>query len=139
MVNKESTITKTYLLTSLFVNKLNNIEKLRFYIKDDNFLKFKEVFKKSEKNNLIEEKDIKGNTLLNLAVQFNTSSIAEFLIMEGSDINTQNEEMNSPLHYALKHNNYFLSNLLITNKADEYLVNIKGLTPWQMSTIDLKN
>lgn len=119
----------------MFVNKLNNIEKLRFYIKDDNFLKFKEVFKKSEKNNLIEERDSKGNTLLNLAVQFNASSIAEFLIMEGSDINTQNEDMNSPLHYSIMHNNYFLANILINNKADEYLVNNKGLTPWQMSNL----
>lgn len=39
--------------------------------------------------------------------------------------------MNSPLHYALSHNNFKIANLLISKKSDEALINAKGMTPWQ--------
>jgi hypothetical protein len=45
--------------------------------------------------------------------------------------------MNSPLHYALSHKNFKIANLLINRKADEELINTKGLTPWQCTGVDI--
>ena len=71
------------------LNKLKNPwESLLFYLKDDNFAKFKEIIEKHK--SLIEEKNEFGNTLLNLAAQFNSSEILKFLVEIGADVNTKN-------------------------------------------------
>lgn len=131
-------VSKTYQLQSEIVEKFSTVDKLRFYIRDDNYLKFKEVFFKEERPYL-EDKDEKGNTLLNLAVQCNSTLISCFLIEEGSQVNSQNNKLNAPLHYALCHNNYKISNLLIHKKADEDMTNERGLTPWQYANLNNGN
>jgi len=39
--------------------------------------------------------------------------------------------MNTPLHYAIAHKNFLLADLLINKKANEELVNLNNLSPWQ--------
>lgn len=122
-------ISKTYQIQSDIIKSLSSYSRLSFYVKTNNFRRFKEIYIKEVKN--IEEKDENGNTLLNLAVQCNATEIAFFLINEGGEVNTQNNLQNCPLHYSLCQKNFKLADYLIYKKADENLVNDKGLTPWQ--------
>ena len=115
------------------VEKLSIDEKLRFFVREDNYFKFKENFIKEMIH--IESKDEFGNTLLNLAVQCNATKIAIFLVDEGAEVNSLNNKLNSPLHYALCHNNYKIANLLINKKANEDQTNERGLTPWQYANV----
>lgn len=134
-INKESMISKTYQIQSEIMKFYSAQQKLMFYVKTNNLPRFKESYYKGEKK--IEEKDDKGNTLLNLAVQCNATEIAIFLIDEGAEINTQNNKHFCPLHYSLSHKNYKLVDYLIYKKADEDLINDKGLTPWQYANITI--
>lgn len=83
-------IYKTYEIKSQLINDKYNepLEMLFFYIKDDNFPKFKEILEKYKIN--LENKDNEGNSLLNLAVQCKSFEITKFLIDIGSEVNTQN-------------------------------------------------
>lgn len=130
--NKEAFLYKTYNIQNEKVKNETLLNKLRYFIKTNNFNQFKEKFK-YRNFNVLEIKDSEGLTLLNLASKCNIYDICIFLIEEGADINTQDNILNCPLHYALFNNNYKLSDYLIYKKADQNNVNIKGLNPWQYS------
>jgi ankyrin repeat protein len=89
-MNKESMLFRTHEIKSRILKKSQHDPKqsLFFFIKDDNFQKFKEVLEKKKLN--LEETDDEGNTLLNVAVQCNSYSIANYLINNGANVNTQN-------------------------------------------------
>jgi ankyrin repeat protein len=89
-MNKESMLFRTHEIKSQILkqNAQDPIQNLFFYIKDDNFQKFKEILDK--KKLPLEEVDEEGNTLLNLAVQCNSYNIVNFLINNGANVNTQN-------------------------------------------------
>lgn len=126
-------ISKTYQIQSDMIKSLSSTnQKLMFYIKTNNFGRFKEIYYKEKKR--LEEIDEHGNTLLNLAVQCNATEIAVFLIDEGANVNTQNYKNYCPLHFGLYQKNYKLSDYLIYKKADEDLINDKGLSPWQYAS-----
>jgi ankyrin repeat protein len=107
----------------------NTFEILKFYIQDKCEQKFRECFIKHFK--YPEECDSSGNTLLNLAVQADLTNTTTFLLDFNCDVNTQNQALNTPLHYALSKNNFEIANILIKRKADEKLENAQGFTPWQ--------
>lgn len=58
--------------------------------------------------------------------------ITDLLLRKGANVNTQNNNLNTPLHYA---NAFRLKKifdlLLITYKADQTITNSKGMTPWE--------
>ena len=111
------------------IQNLQNTEALFFFIKDNNYPAFKELF---EKNKFEPDlKDLKGNSLLSLAVQSNSFSIVNYLLNAGSFVNTQNNSDNTPLHYALSVHNFEIADMLIQRGADEKLRNNMGRTPWQ--------
>ena len=83
------------------------------------FLKYKDLID-------IEKKDNKNNTLLNLSVQFKNYPICEFLINQGANINTQNNYLNTPLHYAYVNKYFDFIDLLLKHGADEHINNIYG-------------
>ncbi len=89
-MNKESMLFRTHEIKSKILkqNAQDPIQNLFFYIKDDNFQKFKEIMEK--KKIIIDEVDEDGNTLLNLAVQCNSLNIVNYLITNGANVNTQN-------------------------------------------------
>lgn len=134
---KEQTITdkwtyarRTNEIKAQMFDKLSKpFDILRFFLDENNVVKFKNYFDKSKIGT--ETKDKKGNTLLNLAVQIDSEEVVKFLIEMNADVNTQNYELNTPLHYALSRRNFKLANLLISNKADEIFRNKRLLTPWQ--------
>lgn len=132
-INQTSTILKTQGLKTKFINSLRNSPylKLFYYIKDNNFKTFKDLFEKEHFN--IEYKDKDENTMLNLAVQANNYEITNFLINRGSDVNTQNNILNTPLHNALINSNFQIANLLIKYNANQELKNKHNLNPWENS------
>ena len=128
--NKESMMYKTHKLKTQMFKKCKNINDLLFlFIKDGNFQTFKEKFNKFKINP--ENKDKNGNSYLNLAVQCDCKKIVDFLLSSGADVNSQNNRLNTPLHYALGYQNFVLADVLIKNGADEQCKNADGITPWQ--------
>lgn len=89
-LTKENTLFKTLEIKSsqLHSFKDNTSEILKFYIKDGNFVKFKELFEKNKY--LIDKFDENGDTLLNIAVKCNHYEIASYLLDHGADVNSQN-------------------------------------------------
>ena len=96
-MNKESMLFRTHEIKSkiLMSNVHDPKQSLFFYIKDDNFQKFKEVIEKKKIS--LEEADDEGNTLLSIAVQCNSFNITNFLINSGANVNTQNVK---PIFYS---------------------------------------
>ena len=130
LFNKESILFQTHIIKSNILKKYSNyLETLFFYVKDNNFQSFKELFCKFKINPEI--KDEEGNSLLNLAVQCGSNEIIEFLLSRSALPNSQNKKLNTPLHYALTYQNFKLADLLIRNGADENIKNRDGLGPWQ--------
>lgn len=80
---------------------------------------------------ILEQVDKDGYSLLNLAVKCNIKEIVKFLIEEGADVNTQDNNQNTPLHWALICQNYEICDLLRSKKVDEDLANNKGNNAWQ--------
>ena len=72
-----------------------------------------------------------GDTLLIRATKTYNIYIITFLLEKGSNINIQNLELNTALHYAFMYNRVDLISLLISNGADENILNKKGYTPWE--------
>ena len=72
-----------------------------------------------------------GDTLLIRASKINNIYIIIFLLEKGCNINIQNHELNTALHYAYMYNRAELINLLISHGADENILNKKGYTPWE--------
>ena len=56
--------------------------------------------------------------------------ITKFLCEEKADVNIQNTEGNTALHYAIGKQFYSIADILTTNGAREDLLNLKGLSPW---------
>jgi len=89
-LTKENTLFKTLEIKSSLLKsfKENPSDILRFYIKDGNFVKFKENFERNK--NLIDCLDENWDTLLNIAVKCNHYEIASYLLDHGADVNLQN-------------------------------------------------
>ena len=75
-------------------------------------------------------KDVYGNTLLSISAQFGCYDICNLLIREGANLNTQNQEGNTPLHYAIAYNMSAIVDLLVESGAKETIKNKKRLTCW---------
>jgi hypothetical protein len=88
-MNKEAMVFRTHEIKSYLLNNNTKPEdSLFFYIKDNNFHKFKEIFERYKLSPEII--DSKGNTLLSLAVQCNCYSIVDYLLNKGAMVNVQN-------------------------------------------------
>lgn len=62
---------------------------------------------------------IHGTTLLHLALHTSNLKMMRFLVQEGGDVNAQDEDGDTPLHWALARDNRFeIARLLIENGAD---------------------
>ena len=127
--NKIQMLSQVNDLKYQIIQNLKQTEIIFFYIKDRNYPAFKSLFEKYKLDS--ELKDIKGNSLLNLAVQSNSFLIVNYLLNIGADVNSINNNYNSPLHYALSFHNFEIADMLINRGADETLKNKSGMTPWQ--------
>lgn len=89
-LTKENTLFKTLEIKSTILKSIKDdpSEILRFYIKDGNFAKFKELFEKNKY--LIDSMDDNCDSLLNISVKCNHYEIASYLLDHGADVNSQN-------------------------------------------------
>lgn len=79
----------------------------------------------------VDTEDDKGNTLLILATQNCNKRLAEMLLIRGANVNHQNSQGNTPLHYALAFDTEGqLGEYLIEHGADDTMENIDGLSPY---------
>lgn len=82
---------------------------------------------------LSSSKDDHGNTLLAIACQNNRKRFAKLLLRHGADINGQNHQGNTPLHYCCSYSYTELADYLVSKKASKGARNSAGLVPSQMS------
>ena len=88
-----------------------------FYMKNKIFIDINQVL-------------IEGNTLLILAAREGNYQITKFLCEEQADVNIQNADGNTALHYAIGKQFFSIADLLNMYGAKEDLLNLKGLSPW---------
>ena len=103
---------------------------LRTLIKEGEISLFNEYFHQNCKFIDINCKDEDGNSLLILSVKVGMNNISKILLEAGIDVNIQNNEGNSALHYALSGKNYVIADFLKKYGAREDLYNKYGLSPW---------
>ena len=89
-LTKENTLFKTLEIKSSLLKSFKDdpSEILRFYIKDGNYVKFKELFDKNKF--LIDSIDDNLDSLLSIAVKCSDYEIATYLLDHGADVNSQN-------------------------------------------------
>ncbi|KAL0587058.1 hypothetical protein ABG067_003398 [Albugo candida] len=84
----------------------------------------------------INKRDDKGNTLLIVACQNANRSLVEFLLNQKADINTQNLQGNTALHYAFAYDTTgVLAEYMIGQGADDTIENVFGLSPYDGPSI----
>jgi ankyrin repeat protein len=125
-MTKEGLIFRTEEIKAEIKKNLKSIEEILFFlIKENNLERF---------HISLESRNNKGSTLLIFAVQCGYDIFVKYLLEKGANINAQDFELNTALHYALSHNNFNFADILLKNGANERLMNNNGLTPWQMMT-----
>ena len=77
-------------------------------------------------------RDQHGNSLVGIAARNGDSSSLKLLLDCGLSPNTQDNQGNSPLHYALAGKSYPCTELLLEKGVDEDLRNYGGLTAWEV-------
>ncbi|CAK9004692.1 Acyl-CoA-binding domain-containing protein 6 [Durusdinium trenchii] len=79
----------------------------------------------------VDTKDSLGNTLLSIAAQNGNKRIAKLCLRHGADINTQNLNGQTVLHYCLSYGFDSLSEYFMQKGADDSLLNADGLTCYE--------
>lgn len=79
----------------------------------------------------IDAKDAKGNTLLSIACQNDKRRILKLCLRKGADINTQNINGQTPLHFCHAYNFTSLADYLMGKGADDTIVNADNLTCYE--------
>ena len=78
----------------------------------------------------INYKIFEGNTFLILCAREGCVELINFLCQKNCDINIQNDEGNTALHYAIANQFFDAVDVLIKYGAKEDIANLKGLSPW---------
>ena len=129
-MTKESLIFRTEEIKIKLKENLNTIEEILFFlIKENNFREFQDIQERFQVS--LESKNETEDTFLIYASKCEKEDFVKFLIEKGAFINAQNNELNTPLHYALSNKNYKISDMLLKAGADEKIVNKINLSPWE--------
>ena len=114
---------------------------LRAFIKEGETILFSEYFNNNYRRIDINSRDDDGNTFLILSIKQGLNYITKSLLEKGVDVNIQNNEGNSALHFALSGKNFVVADLLKKYGAKEDCYNALGYTPWDCvgKSIDMKN
>lgn len=78
----------------------------------------------------INKTDEHGNTMLTLACQNGNVKVAKYLMAKGSNPNHQNNQGQTPCHFAVAYQFFELSTWMFANGAKDTLENRFGLTPY---------
>jgi len=104
-------------------------ELVRFIFESKN-KHFIECFERNKKSINVNQQLVEGNSLLILSSREGNPTITRFLCEQGSQINMQNNNGNTALHYAIANQLYSIADILTRFGAREDIVNNKGLYPW---------
>jgi len=80
---------------------------------------------------VLNQLDDRQNNLLHIACQNNNRRVAKLLIKAGININKQNKNGNTALHYCYAYSFTQLAEFLIAKGADESLSNMDGKLPYE--------
>ena len=105
------------------------VELIKFAIEGKN-KNFEKYFENNRKSININQELIEGNTLLILCAREGNYHITKFLCEEKAEVNLQNNNGNTALHYAIGKHFYAIADILTRYGAREDIKNDKGLTPW---------
>ena len=78
-----------------------------------------------------EPKDKFGNTPLIIACQNGNARCVKVLIRYGADMDRQNKQGNTGLHYCVAYGFNALGDLLVAKGASDKVTNLEGLTPYE--------
>lgn len=88
-MTKAASLLKTFAIKTSAMKALHGSkDEAFFYIKDNNFYKFKEIIEKKQID--LEATDSEGNTMLNVAVLSNNFEFTSYLLELGANVNTIN-------------------------------------------------
>jgi ankyrin repeat protein len=90
-------------------------------------IRIKEFLEKNPE--LLDAKDVQGNTPLLLAVNSGQKEVVKFLITKGADRNSSNTYKYTPLHYSILGRNIEIAEMLVQAGADPNTPNVWGSTP----------
>ena len=114
-----------------------NYEEIYFelisFIIEGNNKNFQNCYEKNRMYIDVDEELFDGNTLLILSAREGNFSITKFLCEEKAEVNLQNNQGNTALHYVIGKQFYAIADLLARYGAKEDIKNNKGLTPWDCS------
>ena len=119
-----------YDLIQKITKKDKSILILKNLIKEGEELLFLEYINNKSRNIDINSLDHDGNSFLILCVKQHLNMLSKILLDKGIDINIQNNEGNTALHYALSSKNFEMADILRKYGALENCVNKLGYTPW---------
>lgn len=112
-------------------------EKLRSFIRHNRVSEVEEVLSDSSHASLpphvlIHHKDDFGNTLLHAAAQSGSRRMVKLCLQHGADINAQNYQGLTALHYCFGLGYTELGNYLLQKGADDSIVCKRGFTVYEM-------
>ena len=70
-----------------------------------------------------------GSTLLHLSASLGFSKLLSDLVWRKLDLDRQDKNGNTPLHFSALHGQYACAQILVENGADTKIANFRGLTP----------
>lgn len=107
-----------------YIAKFGDIEKLDKYLR----------MKGKSYQDLEDIKDINGNSLLHLAIENSNQKIADHLISNSINLNSQNKQKNTPLHISINKGDITTFKKLIAAGTNQSLANSNGLNPLQLAS-----
>jgi hypothetical protein len=105
------------------------LELIKLIIEGKNKM-FQNYYEKNRAYIDINQELFEGNTLLILSAREGNNYITKFLCEENAEVNLQNYNGNTALHYAIGRQFYGLADILTIHGAREDIKNNKGLGPW---------
>jgi len=115
-------------------------EKIFSLCRHGKYEEIEEYFQDPDTDFPIDTKDPLGNTLLSIAAQNGNKRIAKLCLRRGADINIQNLNGQTVLHYCLAYEFEALAGYFLQKGADDSLLNADGLTCYEgLSLEDIEN
>ena len=128
---------KTYNV-DLFIKTIDNHNLLFYAINHKEFLE--NCLSRLLKAGLnINDKDIIGEAPIHIAAKSNSNSEkkVKFLLENNADVNITNNDLNTPLHFACRHNTSIVVNILLEYNANVNAQNSNGSTPMHYARLNI--
>ena len=106
-------------------------------VQKGNLTNMEDIFRrfKVPKENIEKIYDDNLNSLMIMAAMKGHAKMVKLLCNQGLNVNHQNKDGNTALHFALSGNYIQTVDILLSNDACEKTLNKQGLSPWDMKMI----